>query len=678
VPPSALGGLCPECLMKLGVATQTDAGGGAGPRGTRVAPSPPARPEEIAKHFPQLEILACLGRGGMGVVYKARQPRLDRLVALKILAPEREQDPKFAERFEREAKALARLSHPNIVAVHDFGEADGLFYLLMEYVDGVTLRQLLQTRKIAPEEAFGIVPKICDALQYAHELGVVHRDIKPENVLLDKQGRVKIADFGIAKIMAAGGLPASADSGNIQHPTSNTQPPINGPMALTQDQVVGTPHYMAPEQVEKPQLVDHRADIYSLGVVFYEMLTGELPLGKFAAPSTKVHVDVRLDEVVLHALEKEPARRYQHASEVKTAVETIATSAANPAAPPPVTAKPAMPGALWITVILLALLIPAKLLATPSMGMRAAVDAIVFGVLLTGVLLRARWAYALAPARCAFNVFDVAAHGVHATGVLSAVPSASFLLGALVTDVLIAVPVLLSPGWFFTRRQTEQDRRRWLWWTVGASVAAALAGMINPLSPVRLHGPDLPFHDSAASPAVSAPQLTQEGWQLWQSRQWSEAAGKFSMAVSMAPDNAEAWNGLGWANFNSGKYAEAEKAFNRTIALEANHPAARNGLGQLYLAQKQYGLAETNLLKAASRAPAAWYGLARLYLLQGRFDQAEEWASKVVDSGQGDQVAPKMLEAARAKRLPPGLRFVLEPQPAVNVESPKPKKEGSL
>ncbi len=141
----------------------------------------------------------------MGVVYKARQPKLNRLVALKILAPEKGADPKFAERFLREAQALARLSHPNIVTVHDFGEAEGLYYLLMEYVDGMTLRQLLQGQKLAPEEALSIVPKICDALQFAHEQGVVHRDIKPENVLLDKQGRVKIADFGIAKLVGARG-----------------------------------------------------------------------------------------------------------------------------------------------------------------------------------------------------------------------------------------------------------------------------------------------------------------------------------------------------------------------------------------------------------------------------------------------------------------------------------------
>ncbi len=293
--------------MALNLATQTEAPGAeAGTGGTQRVPPPPepAPPiEEIARQFPQLEVLELLGRGGMGVVYKARQPRLNRFVALKILAREKEKDPRFAERFTREAQALARLNHPNIVAVYDFGETNGLYYLLMEFVDGMSLRQLLQTRKLAPEEALVIVPSICEALQYAHQQGIVHRDIKPENILLDKQGRVKIADFGIAKLLGADGRVES----------------------LTGEQgVVGTPHYMAPEQVERPSVVDHRADIFSLGVVFYEMLTGELPLGKFAPPSRMVKMDVRLDEVVLHALEKEPERRYQQASQVKTDVETIA------------------------------------------------------------------------------------------------------------------------------------------------------------------------------------------------------------------------------------------------------------------------------------------------------------------------------------------------------------------
>lgn len=308
-------GLCPACLLQRGFATES---GGQGPEQSQAQTTsafvPPAV-EELARLFPQLEVIGCLGRGGMGAVYKARQPRLDRFVALKILAPEKQNDPQFAERFEREARVLARLSHPNIVSVYDFGEVQGRYYLIMEFVDGLTLRQVMQLGKVSPAEALELVPKICEALQYAHGQGIVHRDIKPENILLDKQGRVKIADFGIAKIA---GVEAKG-------------------LSLTGARdVMGTPVYMAPEQVEKPQSVDHRADIYSLGVVFYEMLTGELPLGKFAPPSKKVQVDVRLDDVVLHALEKEPARRYQEASQVKTAVETIAgtpsSSGAGPAA----------------------------------------------------------------------------------------------------------------------------------------------------------------------------------------------------------------------------------------------------------------------------------------------------------------------------------------------------------
>ena len=312
-------GLCPGCLLQRGLETQTAASqGGSAPT-----------PAELAAYFPDLEIIELLGRGGMGVVYKARQKRLDRLVALKILSPKIGRDPAFAERFAREARAMAMLNHPHVVAVYDSGQAISprplagddhfvvpagargpdveapLYYFLMEFVDGVSLRRLLDTARLSPREALAIVPQICDGLQYAHDMGVVHRDIKPENILLDKQGRVKIADFGIAKLV---GRDASD-------------------LALTgAGQVMGTPHYMAPEQTEHPREVDHRADIYSLGVVFYQMLTGELPLGRFAAPSQNVQIDVRLDEVVLRALEKEPARRYQQASEVKTEVETIATS----------------------------------------------------------------------------------------------------------------------------------------------------------------------------------------------------------------------------------------------------------------------------------------------------------------------------------------------------------------
>jgi serine/threonine protein kinase len=270
-------------------------------------------PEELAPHFPQLEIIECLGRGGMGVVYKARQKSLSRLVALKLLAPERVGDPKFADRFSREAHALAALNHPSIVTVYDFGQAGGFYFLLMEFVDGVNLRQLLRARKFTPEEALTVVPPLCDALQFAHERGIVHRDIKPENILLDKTGRVKIADFGIAKMFGPGNGDSRARTASQESVTQST---------------MGTPGYSAPEQKAEPQRVDSRADIYSLGVVFYEMLTGELPGKPIEPPSRKVQIDVRLDQIVLRALEQKPELRYQQASQVKTEVETFSGSAA--------------------------------------------------------------------------------------------------------------------------------------------------------------------------------------------------------------------------------------------------------------------------------------------------------------------------------------------------------------
>ncbi len=322
---------CPHCLLELGLSLpgERDARG----RQPRAAAPDPA---ELAHHFPGLELLELIGQGGMGVVYRARHRKLDRVVALKLLAPGLAGDPAFAERFLREARAMARLDHPNIVAVHDFGETDGLCWLLMEFVDGTNLRQALASGALTPAQALAIVPQLCDALQAAHELGVVHRDIKPENVLLDRSGKVKIADFGLAKLSGAGEF----------------EPGLTSTAAA-----MGTLHYMAPEQLVGSREVDHRADIFSLGVVFYEMLTGQLPLGRFEPPSRRVAVDVRMDvridEIVLRALEQEPGRRYQHAVEVKTDVQAMgkgtpeparaAVAAASPTRPDPSSAPSAAP-----------------------------------------------------------------------------------------------------------------------------------------------------------------------------------------------------------------------------------------------------------------------------------------------------------------------------------------------
>ena len=356
-------GLCPECLLKAGLGTGVQVGPdsetGEGP--SRFVPPTVAG---LSPKFPQLEILGLIGQGGMGAVYRARQKELDRIVALKILPPDIGTDPAFAERFTREARALARLNHPGIVTIHDFGRTDGLYFFLMEFVDGVNLRQLLRAGRVSPREALAIVPQICDALQYAHDHGIVHRDIKPENILLDRQGRVKVADFGLARLVGAENEPAAEEG-------------VAGSPSLTESgKIMGTPQYMAPEQIAHPLEVDHRADIYSLGVVFYQMLTGELPGKRLEPPSKKVQIDVRLDEVVLRAMERKPELRFQQASILKTQVDTIAATSGDfqpsqaPASPVPASATNAR-----------------RRLLVPAVGLMLAGVLTILGMIAGGVFL---------------------------------------------------------------------------------------------------------------------------------------------------------------------------------------------------------------------------------------------------------------------------------------------------
>jgi predicted Ser/Thr protein kinase len=295
---------CPQCMAEFLMGRTEDVPPPEGGAPARIG-EPPLAPGDT---IDQMELVGFLGQGGMGFVYEARQTSLERIVALKVLDPRLAASAEFTGRFTREAKALAALSHPHIVQVFDYGRDRGLYYLVMEYVEGTTLRQIMTAGQMTPEAALRYVPQICEALEYAHSRGIIHRDIKPENILVDTRGTLKIADFGLAKMANAAGRSTS--------------------QATETGRVMGTAHYMAPEQVRGIASVDHRADIYSLGVVFYEMLTGELPIGKFPAPSAQERVDARLDDVVLKTLETEPARRYQRASHVRDDVARITATEA--------------------------------------------------------------------------------------------------------------------------------------------------------------------------------------------------------------------------------------------------------------------------------------------------------------------------------------------------------------
>ncbi|MFO0875847.1 MAG: bifunctional serine/threonine-protein kinase/formylglycine-generating enzyme family protein [Gemmataceae bacterium] len=295
IPEMAPEGGCPQCLARLALRSVHR------PRFGRF--TPPAA-LKLATCFEGLEVLSLLGSGGMGAVYLARQTRLDRPVALKILPPELADDPLFAERFLREAQALARLNHPFIVRVYDTGQAGPYLFILMEYVEGASLRDLIGQGKLDPVEAMHFIPQLCEALQYAHERGVIHRDIKPENVLVDLEGKIKITDFGLAKL-ALGSDP--------------------GPSHLTDAHTrMGTQGYMAPEQMANSSTVDGRADIYSLGILFYEMLTGCLPSPDYRPPSHLSDVDPAIDRVVVRTIKHSPDERYQEAAEVQRDVERIA------------------------------------------------------------------------------------------------------------------------------------------------------------------------------------------------------------------------------------------------------------------------------------------------------------------------------------------------------------------
>jgi tRNA A-37 threonylcarbamoyl transferase component Bud32/TolA-binding protein len=246
---------------------------------------------DAPKQIGPYEILGPLGKGAMGAVYKAMQPSLNRIVAIKVLPADFASDPDRIARFHREAQTVAMLSHPNIVQIIDKGEDQGILYFAMEYVEGTSLDLVLRQRRLSLQETLQVVKQVGRGLGAAHRAGVVHRDLNPRNILVSPTlSVVKLADFGISRVESV-----ARSVGTL----------------TTREMTLGSLHYLAPEQAVDASAVDHRADIYSLGVVFYEMLTGRMPLGKFSLPS-ELNRDLpsEIDPVVLKCLATEPGDRY--------------------------------------------------------------------------------------------------------------------------------------------------------------------------------------------------------------------------------------------------------------------------------------------------------------------------------------------------------------------------------
>jgi serine/threonine protein kinase len=281
----------------------------------------------LLRHY---RIVEKIGEGGMGVVYRAHDERLDRNVAIKVLPEEVASDPDRLSRFEREAKAVAKLDHPNILAIHDFGSEDGVAYAVMELLEGESLREVIRGGNLTHSKALDYAQSIANGLAAAHDKGVVHRDLKPENVFLTDDGRVKILDFGLAKLQ----LPEEDLATETPTATLETKP----------GQLLGTVAYMAPEQVQG-KAADQRSDLFALGVMLYEMLTGHRPFGGSTTVETAAailkedpeaisvaspSVPPTLAGVVSKCLEKRPEDRFSSAHDLSLTLGTIDSGASPP------------------------------------------------------------------------------------------------------------------------------------------------------------------------------------------------------------------------------------------------------------------------------------------------------------------------------------------------------------
>ena len=267
--------------------------------------------EELATLLPAYDIQQLIAKGGMGAVYKANQKSLERLVAIKILPRHYGKDKSFREAFEKEAKAMAKFNHSNLISVYDFGQVDELLYIIMEYVAGESLYHSTYNQQVEPDKASSIITGICNGIEHAHKHGILHRDIKPANIFLDSDSFPKIGDFGLARALK-------------DHAS---------------DQAFGTPGYTAPEVVNSPTSVCESTDLYSIGVVLYKLLTNQPLQTPYIPAATIVNCDPRFDNIILKATHPSPSMRYKSASDIVSALDKIKAPSA--ASSPPLKVKPA-------------------------------------------------------------------------------------------------------------------------------------------------------------------------------------------------------------------------------------------------------------------------------------------------------------------------------------------------